>query len=37
MGLSICRTLVEAHGGTIALAEKTGTGALFRVTLPAAD
>jgi C4-dicarboxylate-specific signal transduction histidine kinase len=37
MGLSICRTLVEAHGGTIALAEKIGPGALFRVTLPVAD
>jgi signal transduction histidine kinase len=36
MGLSICRTLVEAHGGSIALAAKAGPGALFRISLPAA-
>jgi signal transduction histidine kinase len=35
MGLSICRSVVEAHGGRIALAAKSGAGALFRFTLPA--
>jgi len=37
MGLSICRTIVEAHGGRIALADKAGPGALFRFTLPVAE
>ncbi len=36
MGLSICRTIVEAHGGTIAFANKPDAGAVFRFTLPAA-
>lgn len=36
IGLSICRTIVEAHGGTIELLPALRQGALFRVTLPAA-
>ncbi len=36
LGLSIARTLVEAHGGTIRVETGPGEGALFRVDLPAA-
>ena len=35
LGLSICRRLVEAHGGSIGLEERPGGGACFRFTLPA--
>lgn len=35
MGLSICKSIVEAHGGTITLLPAEPQGALFRVTLPA--
>lgn len=35
MGLPICRTLVEAHGGTIEAENRSVGGATFRVTLPA--
>jgi two-component system sensor kinase FixL len=34
LGLSICRTIVEAHGGRIAAAAAGGGGALFTVSLP---
>jgi signal transduction histidine kinase len=37
LGLSICRRLVEAHGGEISLAERPGGGCRFNFTLPAAD
>jgi signal transduction histidine kinase len=37
LGLSICRRLVEAHGGEITLAERPGGGCRFVFTLPAAD
>jgi len=33
MGLAICKQIVEAHGGKLT-AENTGTGALFKTTLP---
>ena len=35
VGLSICRTIVEAHQGRIWLAESEGEGAAFCFTLPA--
>ncbi len=34
LGLSICRAIVEAHGGHIAVGPAPGGGALFRFTLP---
>ena len=36
LGLSIARTLTEAHGGRISADDNPGGGALFRVLLPAA-
>jgi len=36
VGLSICRTIVEAHQGRIWTADSDGGGAVFRFTLPAA-
>lgn len=34
MGLSICHTILEAHGGTIAAGNTPGGGAVFTFTLP---
>lgn len=34
LGLSICRTIVEAHGGKIWVDERSGGGTIFRFTLP---
>ncbi len=34
MGLPICRTIVEAHGGTIVLQQSDRSGTAFRLTLP---
>ena len=36
LGLSICRTIIEAHGGRIWAEPAPGGGAAFRFTLPAA-
>lgn len=37
LGLSICRTIVEAHGGRIWAAPRTGGGTEFHFTLPKVD
>ena len=34
MGLAICKTIVEAHGGRISASSSEGGGAVFRFTLP---
>src|SRR5207248_8908299 len=34
IGLSVCRGLVEAHGGALTARPRMGGGAVFRVTLP---
>ena len=36
LGLSICRSIVEAHGGTIICTSEPGKGATFRFTVPVA-
>jgi PAS domain S-box-containing protein len=33
-GLAICKRIIEAHGGTIAVETEKGKGATFKVTLP---
>ncbi len=34
LGLSICKTIVEAHGGTISVSDNTPKGSVFAFTLP---
>ena len=34
LGLSICRSITEAHGGRIWACNHSGTGAVFSFTLP---
>jgi len=37
LGLPICRGIVQAHGGTIAVERRAGGGASFRIRLPPAE
>jgi signal transduction histidine kinase len=37
IGLAICRSIVEAHGGTLAALANKPHGTIFRVALPDAD
>ena len=37
MGLSICRSLVEAHNGKLSAYSGVKQGAVFEITLPAGD
>ncbi len=37
LGLSICRTIAERHGWTIAVDAAPGAGARFDITIPSCD
>jgi signal transduction histidine kinase len=37
MGLSICRTIIEAHGGSLCATSGPGPGATLRIVLPVAE
>ncbi len=34
LGLTLCRSIIEAHGGTIEVASQLGAGARFRIVMP---
>lgn len=34
LGLSICKTIIEAHGGSLSFQSRKGSGTVFRFTLP---
>ena len=36
VGLSVCRTIVEAHGGELCAEDGAGGGTIFRLTVPGA-
>ena len=37
LGLTICLTIIEAHGGDLTLVNDAATGAVARITLPAQE
>jgi two-component system NtrC family sensor kinase len=37
IGLSLCRNIIESHGGTIDVTSHPGQGAVFRITLPVGE
>jgi two-component system sensor histidine kinase DctS len=37
LGLSLCRTVIEQHGGTLAYAPQSPRGTVFTFTLPAGE
>lgn len=37
VGLSVCRTIVEAHGGQLSGEDRAGGGTVFRLTIPVAE
>jgi two-component system sensor histidine kinase ChvG len=37
LGLSIVKAIAESHGGTVAVSERSGTGACFEVRLPVSE
>jgi two-component system phosphate regulon sensor histidine kinase PhoR len=37
LGLSIVRTIIEAHGGTVEVESEVGSGTTFTIRLPMSD
>ena len=37
LGLTVCRSVVEAHGGRVTLSSRVGEGAVLKIALPAAE